>query len=125
MTSYFAGHFAILNILEEYRAKKGNDFRWKEFNQKLAAFADGIGPEKNLIVDRSSTKSNLIISDLVSDAHAVGLQVHPYTFRLDQGQVPQYADDFEDMLELFYFQADIDGAFTDFPDRAVGFLRNH
>ena len=35
LTSYFAGHRAILEILAEYRAKKGNDFRWKEFNQKL------------------------------------------------------------------------------------------
>ena len=35
LTSYFAGHRAILEILEEYRARKGNDFRWKEFNQKL------------------------------------------------------------------------------------------
>jgi glycerophosphoryl diester phosphodiesterase len=28
------------------------------------------------------------------------------------------------MLELFYFEADMDGAFTDFPDRAVDFLKN-
>ena len=35
LTSYFAGHLAIENILAEYRAKKGNSFRWKEFNQRL------------------------------------------------------------------------------------------
>jgi hypothetical protein len=35
LTSYFAGHLAIENILAEYRQMKGNDFRWKEFNQRL------------------------------------------------------------------------------------------
>ena len=35
LTSYFAGHRVILEILDEYRAMKGDDFRWKEFNQRL------------------------------------------------------------------------------------------
>jgi glycerophosphoryl diester phosphodiesterase len=37
--------------------------------------------------------------------------------------VPQYANDFDDLLRLHYFEADIDGAFTDFPDRVVEFLK--
>lgn len=88
----------------------------------VARYADGFGPEKGLIIDADSTPDNIIISDLVELAHANGLQVHPYTFRLDEGQVPHYAESFEEMLELFYFDAGIDGAFTDFPDRAVNFL---
>jgi glycerophosphoryl diester phosphodiesterase len=51
------------------------------------------------------------------------MQVHPYTFRADAGQVPAWADSYEAMLEAFFFEAGIDGAFTDFPDRAVNFLR--
>ncbi len=35
LTSYFAGYLAIEDILEEYKAKKGNDFRYKDFNEKL------------------------------------------------------------------------------------------
>ena len=57
-------------------------------------------------------------------AHSLGLVVHPYTFRLDPGQVPGYADSFEEMLEHFYFGANVDGLFTDFPDRAVQFLES-
>lgn len=91
---------------------------------KLANYADGIGPEKGLVIARASTKSNIVITKLVGRAHAAGMQVHPYTFRLDPGQVPQYAENFEKMLELYYFEADIDGVFTDFPDRAVDFLKN-
>jgi glycerophosphoryl diester phosphodiesterase len=51
------------------------------------------------------------------------MQVHPYTFRLDPGQLPAYADSFEQMLEQYYFEAHIDGVFTDFPDRAADFLK--
>ncbi len=91
---------------------------------KLANFADGIGPEKGLVIDRDSTKSDIKISELVSRAHAAGLQVHPYTYRLDPGQIPLYAVSFENLLELHYFEAGVDGVFTDFPDRAVDFLRS-
>ena len=92
--------------------------------EKLSNFADGIGPEKGLVIDYSSTSSNIIVTELVGRAHSAGMQVHPYTFRLDPGQVPRYAESYEKLLELFYFQADIDGAFTDFPDRAASFLKS-
>lgn len=92
---------------------------------KLAEFADGVGPEKGLVVSRSSTANNLVVTPLVERAHAAGMQVHPYTYRLDPGQVPDYADDFEDLLRIHYFEADVDGLFTDFPDRALKFLESH
>lgn len=91
---------------------------------QIAQYADGLGPEKGMIIDRDSTRNNLRISGLVGFAHDNGMQVHPYTFRADEGQVPAYAESFEHMLELFYFEVGVDGLFTDFPDRAVEFLRN-
>ena len=90
--------------------------------EKLAGFADGIGPAKGLIISRESTTSNLKITPLVSLAHAAGLKVHPYTYRIDPGQVPSYASDFQELLRQHYFEADVDGIFTDFPDKAVEFL---
>jgi glycerophosphoryl diester phosphodiesterase len=90
----------------------------------LSQFADGIGPEKGMVISQDSSKANMIISALVEQAHAAGMQVHPYTYRLDPGQVPQYADSFEDLLRLHYFEANVDGIFTDFPDRAVNFLKS-
>lgn len=92
--------------------------------QELAKFADGIGPEKGMIISADSTPGNIIISTLVQDAHDAGLQVHPYTFRADSGQVPGYARDFDHLLELFLFEANVDGLFTDFTDKAVQFLNN-
>lgn len=105
----------------------GDDsYRWmlqEDGMTKLAIHADGIGPEKSLVISRRSTRENVEISELVSRAHEAGLKVHPYTYRLDSGQVPQYARDFDDLLRLHYFEANIDGVFTDFPDRVVEFLK--
>lgn len=40
--------------------------------QILASFADGVGPEKGIIISNASTVSNLGIAPLVSHAHAAG-----------------------------------------------------
>jgi len=110
------------------------DGKWEAYNydwmfasgamKKIAQYADAIGPWKPMIIDEQSTVTNLIISSMVKDAHAVGMKVHPYTFRLDEGKIPKYADSFEDLLELFLYKVGVDGIFTDFPDKAVEFIRS-
>tara|TARA_B110000444_G_scaffold254556_1_gene287291 strand:- start:829 stop:1809 length:981 start_codon:yes stop_codon:yes gene_type:complete len=91
---------------------------------KLSAFADAVGPEKGLVVSPDSQKIDIQVTDFVARAHAAGMQVHPYTYRIDPGQLPAYADCFEDLLDIHYYGADVDGVFTDFPDHAVDFLRS-
>ena len=91
--------------------------------QCLAKFADGIAPEKSLIVTNLSTISSIKITQLVRRAHAAGLKVHPYTYRSDPGYIPDYAESFEELLEKHYLDADVDGIFTDFPDKATRFLQ--
>lgn len=114
-----------LNLVQLIDGVSSNPWMFEEDGMdKLSAFADGIGPDKGLVVSRDSQKENVKVSDLVSRAHAAGMQVHPYTYRLDPGQVPDYASSYEDLLEIHYFRADVDGVFTDFPDRAVDFLRS-
>ena len=88
---------------------------------QIATYADGIGPWLPMVVSEVSTTTRLRFSRLINDAHAAGLQVHPYTLRLDR--LPAYAADFEQLLDIVYHQAGADGVFTDFPDRAVQFLR--
>ncbi len=102
-------------------------YQWmftEEGMAQLSEYADGLGPEKGLIIPYQASEGNVRPSNLVELAHANGMQVHPYTFRLDEGQVPAYANSFEEMLDLFYFEAGVDGLFTDFPDRAVRFLES-
>jgi len=113
-----------INLVQLIGGNEGYEWMFEPNGmQELAKYADGIGPEKGLVIARESTAGNVIVTDLVSRAHAAGMQVHPYTYRIDPGQVPDYASDFEHLLELHYFEADVDGLFTDFPDKAVNFLR--
>ncbi|MXY91373.1 MAG: glycerophosphodiester phosphodiesterase [Gammaproteobacteria bacterium] len=90
----------------------------------LAEHADGIGPAHPLVIDPESAPGALRVSALVERAHAAGLDVHPYTFRADPGQLPAYAENFADLLEQHFFTAGVDGLFTDFPDLAVQFLQS-
>jgi len=91
--------------------------------KKIAEYADGVGPWYPMVVAPESKKGKLIFTSLVQEAHQAGMLVHPYTFRLDEGQIPEYAQDFEEFLDVFYNKAGVDGVFTDFPDRAVNFLK--
>ena len=90
--------------------------------ERIAKYANGIGPELGMLVEKKSTREHLLITDMVKDAHAAGMEVHPYTFRAEK--VPAYAASLEEMLDIFFNQVGIDGAFTDFPDRLVGFLES-
>lgn len=104
-----------------------DEYQWmfnREGMREVGRYADGFGPTKSLIISSSSGKGRLIISDLVTLAHENGMQVHPYTFRSDADGIPDYAESFDDLLGFFYFEAGVDGVFTDFPDQAVKFLSN-
>jgi len=92
---------------------------------EIAEYAVGIGPSLALIVDPDSKPSALQVTDLVRDAHAVGLQVHPYTFRRDAGEIPSYAADYDDLLRIFIHEVGVDGVFTDFPDLTVDYVRSN
>lgn len=101
------------------------DAAWQQSAEGLRAiaeYADAIGPEKGMVMSVNKTTGEPNIRLLVSQAHALGLRVHPYTFRADEGQTLPYANGFEEMLELFIEQGQIDGLFTDFTDRAVAYV---
>lgn len=80
----------------------------------IASYADGIGPSLKLILRGIGTDN---LSALVTQAHALGLAVHPYTFRADD--LPAGIDDFDALLDLFIHDLRVDGLFTDFTDRVV------
>ena len=86
---------------------------------EIAKFADGIGPTLGAIVAGKS-KVDRKVSGLVRDAHAAHLVVHPYTLRSDD--LPKFADSSDEVLDLLFNGAGVDGLFTDFPDVAVRWL---
>lgn len=103
------------------------EFHWmlnEEGMRQLADYVDGIGPSAFLLIAPESTASDIRVTKLVEFAHAAGLQVHPYTFRRERNQMPPFAKDFEDLLDIFFNRIGVDGIFTDFPDLAVAFLES-
>lgn len=90
--------------------------------KRIAEYADGVGPWLPMVVRSESSRGNIQLTGLVEEAHQAGLQVHPYTFRKDAGQIPGYAADFEELLDIFLNRAHVDGVFSDFPDRAAAFI---
>jgi glycerophosphoryl diester phosphodiesterase len=90
--------------------------------EKVAKYADGLGPNLSMIVSNKSNPGVPEISNLVRNAHRAGLVVHPYTFRIEKNAIPKYAKNFNELQEIFFHKANIDGVFTDFPDRVVKFL---
>lgn len=94
--------------------------------QAIAAYADGVGPEKNHFVIPVDADGRLGAdpTSFIADAHAAGLVVHPYTFRTENGFLPaQYrgtgpataSGDGRGEIETF-LATGIDGFFTDNPD---------
>ncbi|MEO1552814.1 MAG: glycerophosphodiester phosphodiesterase family protein [Pseudomonadota bacterium] len=79
--------------------------------EQVADYADGVGPYKMLLWSAPD-----VPSDFVARAHALGLQVHPWTFRDDN--LPDGFDTPEAELEA-YWALGVDGVFTDFPGTAT------
>ncbi|MFA5298803.1 MAG: glycerophosphodiester phosphodiesterase [Lutibacter sp.] len=99
------------------------EFEKEEENiENIATYADGIGPWYKQIIKGKDKKGNWLISNLVEKAHKYNLKVHAYTFRADQ------LDDFksfDELLQVALYEANIDGIFTDFPDKAVAFINKN
>jgi glycerophosphoryl diester phosphodiesterase len=97
----------------------------------VAIYADGLGPNWNLVVPNDG-KTLLPATDLVRDAHAAGLQVHPWTVRAEnyflpaalrkgEPQDPGFLAQHGDASAVFkaLYAAGVDGVFSDFPALAV------
>ena len=107
--------------------------------QQVKTYADGIGPWKPyLIPSRQVDRNNdgqpddlngdgkiderdrvlMAPTEVVKNAHAAGLFVHPYTFRSEARRLASdFKGDPKAEYKLFY-ELGVDGVFSDFPDQA-------
>lgn len=83
---------------------------------ELSAVVDGVGPWIGQLIRMAEIDGQAVSTGLVSAAHAAGLKVHPYTFRVEE-LVPGF-DSLGEMVRWFVDELKIDGLFTDFPDLA-------
>ncbi|MBA2699883.1 MAG: glycerophosphodiester phosphodiesterase [Nocardioidaceae bacterium] len=95
--------------------------------REIATYADGIGPNKDIVIPRDQNGFLLDPSPVVSRAHHFGLLVHVFTFRDENqflpadfriGTDPNAKGDAFSEYETF-FDLGIDGVFTDYTDTAV------
>jgi len=101
-----------------------NDYdamRTRDGLAQVASYAAGIGPWVPQIVRWPDAGAAAQFTNLVHDAHAVGLAVHPYTLRTDD--LPEHAPDVEAVHEALFAHAGVDGLFTDFSDVTLEYLR--
>lgn len=85
----------------------------------VARYAAAIGPWKRQILRAVPSSRSLLGTTLIEQAHAVGLEVHAYTFRDEPTTLaPEYQGDPLREYRQF-FALGIDGVFSDFPDTAL------
>jgi glycerophosphoryl diester phosphodiesterase len=89
--------------------------------EDVATYASGIGPWIGQIITGKNAEGELEFSNLVTEAHAKNLLVHPYTFRKD-ATIHELSPEF--LLQVLFNQIGIDGIFSDFPDISGKFLEN-
>ena len=95
----------------------------------IAQYAAGIGVQKSLLLPRDSAGASLAPTDLVARAHALGLEVHAWTFRAENAFLPLELRRGTDASAPDYLAGHgamdqeiqqalalgLDGLFTDFP----------
>ena len=93
----------------------------------IASYADAIGPGSDLIIPRDKEGRSLEATSLIADAHAAGLDVHPWTIRrenlflpteLQKGDDPRETGDIAAQIKQ-YIALGVDGLFSDNPREAV------
>lgn len=98
------------------------NFASPEAFEKIATYADGIGPWKRFLIGEREGRATPP-SNFVELAHAAGLQVHPWTFRNEQMHLlANYAGDPLEEYRAF-IALGVDGFFSDFPDTARAALK--
>ena len=87
--------------------------------KEISTIVNGIGPYKRYILPEGKDGELLPATSLIKDAHALGLKVHPYTFRNEAQYLNKaYAGDPQKEYQQF-FELGVDGVFSDFADEAV------
>jgi len=101
--------------------------------REIATYAQGVGPNKNLVIPRGVAGRLGAPTTFVRDAHAAGLAVHPWTFRAENAFLPgeyrrgsRRSGRGDGVGEIAaYLRTGIDGFFTDQADIGAAAVAAH
>lgn len=123
-------HVRLIQLIDKDKSADGINYDamvTPEGLKAIAAYANGIGPSRDRVIPRSVLGKLGEPTSLVADAHAAGLEVHPWTFRPEnyflasgyrKGINPRDRGDAVGEIRL-YLETGIDGVFSDLPAAAV------
>ncbi|GAB2251744.1 hypothetical protein Droror1_Dr00004591 [Drosera rotundifolia] len=87
-----------------------------EYFDYIRQYCVGIGPWKDTIVPVGANNYLELPTDLIARAHAHDLQVHPYTYRLENTYLHyDFHQDAYNEYDFWIHKMGIDGLFTEFP----------
>lgn len=96
--------------------------------KEMSTIVYGIAPYKRFIVPTNDKNELLPASNLIQEAHKVGLKVHAYTFRNEAQYLHKDYRGDPELEYLQFYELGVDGVFSDFPDQAAlarkTFLKN-
>lgn len=124
--SGFCHHFSA--TLEEAIIKYPHPCPLPLLLPQVAKYAQGFGPWKGSYAVAGPTNyiGKSVDFSIVRNAHAAGLQVHPYTFRNeDRSLAWDWKTDILNEYKFHFNEVGIDGAFTDFPGTLAAFLKRN
>jgi len=118
----YAGRLVQLLGENKWKIAENTDYDVLKTPAGLAAIAkvaDAISPWVGQIAGDLRAAAPAF-TDLDKNAKAAGLLVVPYTFRADR--MPKWATSFDGLIKQIIIDRDLDGLFTDFPDKAAAAL---
>lgn len=89
----------------------------------ISSYADAISPDYHMLFEKNVKGKGVFVSDIVKAAHQHNLKVIPFSVLADR--LPGYVTSVNELYEMLYNKANVDGVFTDFPDKAASFLNGN
>ena len=112
--------FALMTWNRVNESSSDYDFYRSESGIRyLSNYVQGLTPDHQFVVNYQPNGTILNTTNLTQWAHQYGLKVYPFTFRKDFFP----GTNFEELLEYFWLNVQVDGFITDHPDVVLEFLK--
>lgn len=120
----FKGKLIMLITTNDEQEAPGTDYDYLITDngvKEISLYADGIGPSIEQLISYSNGRYSP--TSLAKYAHKYKLEMHPYTFRVEQ--LPTHIKNTDELHDILIKEVKINGLFTDFTDITVNYLNKN